>query len=214
MNLVGSVFVSLVLVAGDPPERADAAATIQGGRDFDAPPPGASPEDVALWRRAYDVDNRILLERGIATRLQAAAHAGMYEDRLEVEAKRGGEAATRAGVRQKSLLDAWAENMDLLTRQWPVDPTRACRYPLLTFEGALYARDGATKASQLGAARQEVQECVARAMLPLGALTRSNERLRSVLAELDRELPSVTPVTAGPSGPATTDRAPGGGSQR
>lgn len=213
MTLSALALLPLLLGAEAPPP--DPLAQ-QIGRDFDAPPPGMSAKDQALWRSAYDVNNRILVERAAATRLQATLAGGRYEDRLEALARGGADGAARSEALQKELASAWTENADLLTRQWPVDPTRACRYPLLNLEGAVLAREPAERA--LDAARGDVAACVEKAQLPLGALARSNERLRALVARLDRELPPPVPVTAPaaadrPATPAGGDRPSGGGSR-
>jgi hypothetical protein len=191
MTLATLALLPLVLAAEPAPPAPDPLAE-HIGRDFDAPPPGASRKDQALWRAAYDANNAIVVERAAATRLHATLAAGRYEDRLEELSRRDADGARRAGPLLKELTDSWTESADLLTRQWPVDPTRACRYPLLHLESALTAKDVPARA--LHALHEELEECVEKAQLPLRALTRSNGRLRTLVARLDRELPPQAPV--------------------
>jgi hypothetical protein len=195
----------LVLLSADSGSPAPDPLAQQIGHDFDAPPPGASRADRALWQAAYDVNNRIVIERAAATRLHATLAAGRYEDRLEELSRRDADGARRARPLEEELAAAWSESAELLTRQWPVDPTRACRYPLLHFESALAAKDVPARA--LHGLHEELEECVEKARLPLAALTRSNARLRSVVAQLDRELPLLLP----PAAPAAAVGAPPGG---
>lgn len=191
MNLAAIALLPLLVAAEAPPQD---PLSQQIGRDFDAPPPGASAKDQSLWKSAYDVNERILVERATATRLQTALSTGAYEERIEALGRRGGDHAARADALQKELANAWSENADLLTRRWPVDPTRGCRYPLLNLDGVLQARERSDRA--LDAARVDVAVCVDKAQGPLGALARSNERLRALIAVLDRELPPAAPGAA------------------
>ncbi len=188
---------------GSPPAPASSAgAREQVGRDRDSPPPG-SPEDQALWKAGHEASNQIVVDRNLATRLQLRAKIGGYQERLDALAKRGPDEARRAASLKQEYLEAWSESFELLTRQWPVDPTRGCQYPLLTFESALYANDGPKKAPELPSARSDLRQCVEAAGVVLGAVTRSNKRFEGVLSDLDRELP--------PAGPASREAAPDGG---
>src|SRR5512143_2879676 len=128
-----------VEAAGPAPSdpRKGAPAELQGrARDFDSPPPGTA-KDQSLWREAYAANNDVTLVRGTAARLQQRATAGQYQQRLEAlekgPADRGGRAAKLAG----RLRAEWTRSFEIAARPWPVDPTRACRYPMLSFESAM-----------------------------------------------------------------------------
>ncbi len=173
-----------------------------GGRDHDSPPPG-SADDQALWKAGREASNQIIVDRNLATRLQLRAKVGGYQERLDVLAQRGPEEARRAASLRQKYLEAWKESFELLARQWPVDPTRGCQYPLLTFESALYANEGPGKAPELPSARSDLRQCLDAAGLALSAVKRSNERFEAVLSDLDRSL--------APAGPAWRETAPDGG---
>jgi hypothetical protein len=206
MSLVSLALVSLLALGADgaassapPPAPAPPQA-----RDYDNPPPGASPADQALWRAAYDASNRILLGRAAATRLQARMIQGAYEERLDTLASQGTDPARRAEALRARLHAAWQDDAEALTRPWLVDPTRGCRYPLLTFEGVLYSDENPRRSAQLAATREEVRECVSRAQPMIDATARANERLEAALAEVDRELATI-PVVPAATPPAPTD---------
>lgn len=177
---------------GQPP----AAPPATQERDFDHPPPGTSPEDRGLWLAGYDASNHLLTLRSLATRLQLRAKQGAYEERLEVLARRGEAAAREAQALRDRLAVAWNESADLLTRQWPVDPTRGCRYALLTFDGVLLAKEYPRKAAQLAIAREELLDCVGRARGVVDVMAGANMRLEWVLNDLDRELESIPVASA------------------
>ena len=95
---------------------------------------------------------------------------------------------------------------------WPVDQTRACRYPLLAFESALRSNEGPRKPGELGAARKDLQECVGKMQRVLASLDASNRRFGDVLSALDRELAAI-PV-APPPAPAAGGPAAAGEPRR
>lgn len=189
------------------------AAPPQPTRDYDSPPPG-SRADQALWKASYEGDNRIVTDRVHASRLQLRAKAGRYQDRLEVLARQRPDSSDRAQALRERLLAAWNASLETNARRWPVDPTRACRYPRLGFESALYSEEGAPRnAGELAVARQELQECVEKARLVLRALERTNRNLEGVLADLDRELAGI-PVEPPQVGPRAASAGPQGAAGR
>jgi hypothetical protein len=154
-------------------------------RDYDAPPPGEK-RDQALWSRAHDANNQVLLERAAATRLQQRAKISGYEDRLAALAKGGALPTSRVEELQARLHHEWSANIEILGRQWPVDPTRVCRNELLIFEGVMFANEGPTRRAQLEGARQTLTACVEKATLALDVMGRSNKTFAALLSELDR----------------------------
>jgi hypothetical protein len=152
---------------------------------------------VALWRAGNATLVSITVERSRAGLLHARLRANKVPERLE-------EAAARASPREKEallalrtrLLDAWQADYQLMARQWPVDPTRACGYPTMAFESALRANPG-TDRGELAQARGALAECVAKAdsvVKPLAAATRV---LESVAAEADKALQPPAKEAAG-----------------
>jgi len=179
-----------------------APAELQGtARDFDSPPPGLAA-DQSLWRAAYEANNRVALERGTAARLQQRARAGQYQQRLDALVEGNGDAARRAaGIRSRFLAE-WARSFEIAARPWPVDPTRACRYPMLNFEGAMVMAEGAAKTAQLSGARRDLTECLDRARLATDVMARSNGDFQAVIGEVEEVL------SAASAAPASRDAAP------
>jgi hypothetical protein len=168
--------------------ESQSASQVAAPRDFQSPPPGASPADQELWRRARHVDNQILIERGISTRLQARARGNAYGERLTTLANEGALPANRADDLKTRLYATWGESATLLTQQWPVDPTRSCRAPLLVFEGVLFREDSAGKTAQLDDTRRILRSCVDRGTMPLEALAKLNVQFEALLDEIERTI--------------------------
>ena len=184
----------------EPQKRAP--AEIQGtARDFDSPPSG-TPEDQALWRAAYAANNDVPLVRGTAARLQQRATAGQYQQRLEALEKGPPDVAGRAAKLEGRLRAEWTRSYEIAARQWPVDPTRACRYPMLSFESAMLLDEGPEKAPQLSGARRDLQECLGKAQLAIGAMGKSNQDFEAVLAEVERFLSASPAAPGGGASPA------------
>lgn len=202
---MGMALVASAGEGGAPPEpQRGAPAEIQGtARDFDSPPAG-TPEDQALWRASYAANNDVTLVRGTAARLQQRATAGQYQQRLEALEKGPPDVAGRAAKLEGRLRAEWTRSFEIAARQWPVDPTRACRYPMLSFESAMLLDEGPEKAPQLSGARRDLQECLGKAQLAIGAMGKSNQDFEAVLVEVERFLATAP---AAPAGDAT--QAPG-----
>lgn len=147
-------------------------------------PPG-SPADRALWRRGYDLDNEIPIERSIASRLQLQAVNLRLVEALAADAKRPGadpSAAERLENFERRLRAALRESVDLLRAQWPVDPTRVCGYAVLNFESVMRSDENPRKAAQLAETGATLRECVAKGEAPLAMLRKANDELRSAIA--------------------------------
>ncbi|HET9553076.1 MAG TPA: hypothetical protein VFP50_08930 [Anaeromyxobacteraceae bacterium] len=159
-------------------------------------PPGA-PEDRTLYTAARDATQAIVLERTGAARAQQRVKAGQLLERLEAAAARAGpEAAARLGALRARLLADWVADYDVLTRQWPVDPTRGCSYPLLVMDGAMRTPDAKPeKRSELSMARAELTACLEKARFAVAALAEATRRLEASAAEAERAL--AAPETAG-----------------
>jgi hypothetical protein len=151
-------------------------------------PPG-SRADQALWWRAIDVSNEISTGRAAAAKLQWHARSGNYEKRLAEKAKGlpPGEVERLAGLGKK-VEAAWKANFDLLSSQWPVDPTRGCQYPAHLLESAMHAAPSPSQAGLIGNARKDARQCVDLAETVLARMKQSNDALAKALAEADAVL--------------------------
>ena len=221
--MVLSALVAVLLTVGEPAHAAASTTTPgsaskalgtapaldpgQNPRDFDNPPPGASVPDQALWRRAYDANNAVLLAYSRGTRLQSTANTSAYGARLDLLAKRSPADEARARDLRAQLEAAWARDVAVLLEQWPVDKTRACRYPLQLFDSALLSDEHPRKRAQMDDARRSLEECVGYAEAAVAYATRANDDLQRALAELDRALVGI-PIA--PSSEAGEEAPPAG----
>jgi hypothetical protein len=188
----------------DPSAANPAGPVSEPPRDFETAPPGASPADQALWRSAYDVNNDLVVEQYAAARLTHQAKRSGYETRIPALAKSGALPQPRADDLLKRLRERWMANLELMQAQWPVSKVRVCRYELLNFEGVLPSDDNPRRKGQIEEARATLAPCVDKATAVLRAVRAANEGLRSVLAEIDRELAPypASPAAATAGGPA------------
>jgi hypothetical protein len=187
---------------------AEAAREVAAPRDFNSPPPGASPADQALWRRAHYVNIQIPIERAYSTRLQAQARGNAYDEQLTALANAGALQAKRAEDLKNRLYAKWAEIANLLTQQWPVDPRLSCRPPLLVFEGVLFREDSPGKRAQLDDTRRILQSCVERGTVPLEAVAKANVQFEAILAEADRAIADAHKSEPRPGDPAAASAVP------
>ncbi len=190
---LAALLASLALAAGPTtpatdPEPATPAPPGQGEEPVQVPP--GSPEDQALWRAGQAVAPDIARARVQANKLQWEARRARTLERLEALAGAGQDpAARKAAELLPRYRAALAFNHLTLTRQWPVDPTRGCGYTLMAFESMLYSGDHRRRASQLTLAREDLQDCVARAAPALKVMVDSNRDLEKLTAEAQAVLP-------------------------
>jgi len=170
----------------------------QAPADADAPPPAASAEDRALWQQAHDVSIAIPVERHRATRLQAGARGSALAERLDALARSGSAASPRAAEIATGLGAAWSDVATTLAAPWPIDPRLVCRYPALMFANALAVDPGPTKATQVGEARLDGEQCLRRAVPAAGRMKALDDRLEGAIVEVETLLASAgVPVPAG-----------------
>lgn len=175
-----------------------AAAPPQGTvYDLGSAPPGTA-EDQALCKAARDANQQVFAERHRAVRLQTHARTGDYEARLEALAAKPDAPEGVKPIRER-LHSAWVENVGIQTRQWPVDPTRVCSYPLLNMESAMRGDTPARRSATLPEARTNLKACLGKARLVLSALTRSTDEFEAALAEADRLLAAARKPAADPA---------------
>jgi hypothetical protein len=168
---------------GEPSKRSPALDAEIGPSGDEGPPPG-SAADVALWRAGRAVNEAIWVERSRSARLQLTVTTNRLLERLEAAATKAGpkDGPALQAARQR-LLKACQGNYELFVRQWPVDPTRGCGYPLLTFDSALRSPPG--DGGELGSARGELRQCIDRARPAVKAITESNQVLEAARAEAE-----------------------------
>lgn len=168
------------------------------------PPPG-SPADQQLWRTSVDMNNELPLLRGEAAKVMWRVKWTRLDERLADLGKKGPpEAAQRADDVRRRLQGANVQLYELLVRQWPVDPTRVCRYAELDFTSALRAGPGADQESQRADARGRLRECLEKARVVKDRLAGEIQGLERTMAEAEGILPPIPPPPAPPvlpSGP-------------
>ncbi|MFO0583739.1 MAG: hypothetical protein U0229_15825 [Anaeromyxobacter sp.] len=159
-------------------------------RDLEEPPAAASAQEQAVWRRAYDTDNRIITVRTSATSLQLRAKLALEElDRL---AKAGRLPAAEARHLRHELEEAWTANAALMRTQWPVDPTRACRQDHLLYDSALQDAPGPRRTYDVGAARASLEECLGRADRVLAKATAANRELEEEVTAAEKAIAAAS----------------------
>ncbi len=170
------------------------ASTYQAANPMEAPP--GTKADQALWQKAIDRSNAISIARADAARLQWKAKIGTYDTRLAELAKGKPEAeAARLKALASKVQAAWAENSEIVSSQWPVDPTRGCQYPAQQLEGLMHMPEGAEKSAAMTTARADVTRCTDATDLILGRLGRSTQEFGKALADADAAL-AATPAPA------------------
>jgi hypothetical protein len=188
-------------------DAAPPAAPPGTGSEEVAPPPG-SPADQKLWSDATEAGRRIIVERYAANKMQWAARQGRHDERVAALAQQAdGPGAKRAQELSPRLRTALVENYGILTRPWPVDPTRGCGYELLNLEGVMRSAEAPRKASQLRVVREETEECLEKATAAIRVMAASNEKLKAAMAEAEALLgpaPAATPAASASAAPTST----------
>ncbi len=197
--------------AGSPAVPTPAAEVAPAPAEGEEPaqlPPG-SAEDQALWKAGQAVAPDIARVRVKANRMQWEARQARTLDRLEELARQDSDpAAKRAAELLPRYRASLAHNYLTLTRHWPVDPTRGCGYPVMNFESILYSSDHRRRATQLTLAREDLQDCVARALPAIQVMADSNRDLERLAAEATALLPPA-PVARPRPGGTPAPSAPG-----
>jgi hypothetical protein len=196
---------------GVPPAREPEPAADEAR--WGARPPPGSPEDQALWRAGLDVSRRVTLERLHANKMQWQLRQGRHEIRLEALAKKAGAPEARRATEILELYRRIApHNHQTLTRQWPIDPTRGCQYQVMHLEGVLESPEHKRKASQLLVVREELRDCVDRALPAIEAMAASNKDMERLIVEAEAFLPPLPKAGASAAtGPASPDVPATGG---
>jgi hypothetical protein len=161
-----------------------------------AVPPG-SPQDQALWKAGNDLSERIVIERALSSRLQWAGRNLQHAERLEALAK-GGEppVARQAAALLERYRAVQALDWQTATRQWPVDPTRGCRYQVLDLQGVMYAAETPRRPAQLAMMRDRLKECIEKGRPALQVMADLNADLEAAQKAADAllgPLPAAAP---------------------
>jgi len=213
--LIVLLLASAPALAEEPEERGEPAPEavpppgegLAGDVTGEGKPPPGSPEDRALWADALDVSQRITLERTLATKLQWEARSDRFDERLGALAGRSsGSAAKDIEALRVQYRAALAHGYQILTRRWPVDPTRGCNYSMLHLASAM--RTG--KADELAVMRPPVQACIAKARPAVQAMAAANadlQRLAAAAGALFPAPPAAPPpaAEAAHAGPVAKD---------
>jgi hypothetical protein len=165
-------------------------------QDNEPAPPG-SAADLALWRAGQAVGEQVVGERSRAIAMQARARGADLLGRLEAAAAKAGgkEGAELAALRER-LLQSWSRNYQLLTRRWPVDPTRVCWAQRLAFDSQLRAQ-ASPEPPMLAQARGELRECIDKGEAAARSMASANQELGEALEAAARALPVAAPAVPG-----------------
>lgn len=199
------VVLVCLLPAAAPARAADPAP--EAGR-FEAPPPGASKEDQALWWKAKEINVDLPVERSVSTRLQAEVNGSGWQQRLADGVRSGALTEKRAGELQQKLLDEWRELALILSVQWPVDPTRVCGYPWLDLDNLMLQEDSPFKRDQLPQARGKLRDCVEKATQVHATLARANAEYHKAFEAIDRAAPPLAAAAQAKAPAAAPAAAP------
>lgn len=187
--------VALAATPATAPDPAEVAPAPPGEGEEPAQAPPGTAEDQSLWKAGQAVAPDIGRVRLRANKLQWEARQARTLERLEALAAQESEpAARKAAELLPRYRAALAHNHLTLTRHWPVDPTRGCGYSVMGFESILYSGDHRRRASQLSQAREDLQDCVGRALPAIQVMAASNQELEKLTAEVTSILAPLRPV--------------------
>ena len=170
------------------------------GRNFDEPPAGSADEQ-ALWRRAYETNNRMVVDRTVATRLQLRAK--QLTERVKALGGSGELAPDRAKALEADVLEAWNANLAVIQQPWPIDPIRACRYPWLHLDSAMQIGAAKEREEEVADTRKALEACLRRADAVLAKLGQSNRHLEHEVAEAEAALARLGPAAVAPAAAPT-----------
>jgi DNA-binding MarR family transcriptional regulator len=174
-------------------------------RDFDKPPPG-SAADQALWQKAHDLNNDLVVEQYTGSRLADRCRQQQYIERLRDPAGRGKLSSDAAEALAKRLSDAWMTSLTLMNSGWPVSKTRVCRYELMNFDAVMLTDASPAKEAQLADSRRAVQDCVQKASAVHEQARKANAAFQAAADEADRAIGPLPPAKAAASAGAAPAR--------
>jgi len=184
------------------------ASESDGTPDAVETPPG-TPEDVALWKAGGDISERIATSRHRGSALQWRNRREGIEQGIEALAKDASAPGSRRAAELLAVLaPALAHNYATLSRQWPVDPTRGCRYQVMHFESVIRVEASRRKAGQYLVTKDELEECVKKGSAAVAVLDASNADFARILDESQAFLLSQGKLPATPAAAAPAAAAP------
>lgn len=174
--------------AGELVPEAPPGANIGFASDYDDPPKGSAAE-LQLWKDGVEVTRRILEVRRASFNTRARAKGADLGGRLSaLKGSAGHERAEHLEHLARRLERAWAADVDVYKRQWPVDPTRGCGYPHLLYDSALRLAPGPSRQAEVSNATPDLQTCVQRARAVTDQMAASTRRLAEVVTEVEQVL--------------------------
>lgn len=163
-------------------------ANIGFASDYDDPPKG-SPAELQLWRDGIEITRKVVVDRRASFNLRARIKSANLPGRL-IEARKaaGHEHAEALELLERKLRKAFADDVDVYQRQWPVDPTRVCGYPHLLYDSALRLPPGPNRQAEVANATPDLKTCVATARAADAAMAGATRRLAAVAKEVEEAL--------------------------
>ncbi len=169
-------------------------ANIGFASDYDDPPKG-SPAELQLWRDGIEVTRTVIKERRASYVLRARIKSADLAGRIAAARKAAGhERAEALELLERRLHKAFADDVDVYQRQWPVDPTRVCGYPHLLYDSALRLAPGQNRQAEVANAAPDLKTCVQTAQVATAAMTGATRRLAAVAKEVEQALASAGPA--------------------
>jgi len=175
---------------------AEAAPVAPEPRDWNAPPPGSTPEDAALWSRVRSAIEDATLAVSRLNKCSFRLRAGTYYESLDALAREKADGAR--ALRQR--LEAAARATEAVLPR-PLR-THVCKYTLLHLEQRMDALGDPKLSAEMPRYRRESTACAD----DLGGLA---TRLAARLTELEGVLADAD-VALGRAAPAAGEAAPGG----
>lgn len=174
--------------------EAPPGANIGFTSDYDDPPK-ASPAELQLWRDGIEVTRTVIVERRASFNLRARIKSADLAGRIAAARKAAGhERAEALELLERRLHKAFADDVDVYQRQWPVDPTRVCGYPHLLYDSALRLPPGQNRQAEVANAAPDLKTCVQTARAANAAMTGATRRLAAVAKEAEQALAPATPA--------------------
>lgn len=169
--------------APSPSAAAGAPLPLDAERDWNAPPPGAAPEDGALWLALREAGDDAVLQMGRVFQAAFRLRYGRYHEALEAVEKGGLPDASARALRARARLDAATRAADeAIPRQGL--RVRVCKYVLQDLDTRLAVDEPAARAD-LEVVRAEARGCAEEVAAFARRLAPRADELEAALAEAD-----------------------------
>lgn len=190
-------------VAAEPPATAEPPAAGEPSVHAEGDPlpvPPGTPADQAIWKATRDVSSTVTQTRYLANKMQWQVKTNDLFGRLDKAAEASPAEAARLKDIRARLAKARDANLAIYSGRWPVDTTRVCQYTLVELSSAMYEADGRGNTPSLNEARDRAVSCTRAAQGAADALRATNETFAAAIAEAEKAVPPIQPVT--PAKPA------------